>query len=381
MTPIDDAMTTARSSALASVTIAQRGRRRRARARVMTNAGEGRRGNGNSNGTSNEKATAPSRARAALRVALNLPTSPIGSYVSSPTSAFHRVDARVKQAWLGALLVFPASGTAEEKVATCVALALASALATPKRVWVTQLRTLCAVCAAFFVCVAIGADGVAPVVSAREPPAAYEGLGGVPELATGYRYSLVRLGPLQVTRKGINLAITSSAMTFTVLQSTHLALCVTTPEAMASGLRWYLAPLRKVRAPVDEIIFTLLLSLRFTSIVFEEARNLLLGLAARDVDWRALGWRGSVDLWGRLLARLLDSLFANASAISDAVTSRGYTDAKTHRLMLSGRTKPGLVENTIAIVGLVCFVGHFNEELVLAGFDAVNTNVLGGRPS
>jgi len=99
---------------------------------------------------------------------------------------------------------------------------------------------------------------------------------------------------------------------------------------------------------------------------------LSLGLAARDVDWRALGWRGSVDVFGRLLSRLLDSLFANSAAISDAVTSRGYTDAASHRFVLSGRKGPGLVENAVAVIGLAAFVGHFNGEWIAWSLDAYN---------
>ena len=315
----------------------------------------------------------PPAAQRALTKFLELPAVPIGSFVSSPTSPLHRMDARVKQAWLAALLLLPASGSVDDKIATCALLTATTVAALPRRVWRPQLQSLMTVCAVFFVAVAIGADSVAPVVSTREPPASLEGLEGLPELASSYKYVLFHLGPLQLTRKGINLAVTSSAMTFTVLQSAHLALCVTTPEAMAAGLRWYLAPLRALRVPVEEVIFTLLLSLRFTSIVFEEVRNLSLGLAARDIDWRALGWRGSVDLSGRLLERLLDSLFANSAAISDAVISRGYKDAASHRLMLSGRTSPGLVENVVGIVVLVAFVAHFNEEAIVWSLDAFNT--------
>jgi len=318
----------------------------------------------------------PPMAQRALSKFLELPTVPIGSFVSSPTSMLHRMDPRIKQAWLAALLVLPAGGDVSDKLMTCAALTAASAAALPRRVWRPQLTSLITVCGVFFVLVAIGADSVAPVVSAREPPASLEGLDGLPDLPSAYRYVLFHVGPLQLTRKGINLAVTSSTLTFTVLQSAHLALCVTTPEAMASGLRWYLAPLRALRVPVDEVIFTLLLSLRFTSIVFEEVRNLSLGLAARGVDWRALGWRGSVDVGSRLLTRLLDALFANAAAIGDAVTSRGYADASSHRFMLAGRTKPGLVENTLGIVVLVAFIGHFNQELFLSGFSALNASAL-----
>ena len=37
----------------------------------------------------------------------------------------------------------------------------------------------------------------------------------------------------------------------------------------------------------DSAGLTLLLSLRFMSLVFEEARNIALGLAARNIDWKA----------------------------------------------------------------------------------------------
>ena len=50
-----------------------------------------------------------------------------------------------------------------------------------------------------------------------------------------------------------------------------------------------LSPLRLIGLPVSEISLTLLLSLRFLAIVFEEIRNLALGLAARNIQWRAMG--------------------------------------------------------------------------------------------
>ena len=97
---------------------------------------------------------------------------------------------------------------------------------------------------------------------------------------------LFSMSACAATRRGVNLAVTSSCLTFTVLQSAHLTLCTTTPEAMAAGLRWYLRPLAVLRAPVDEIVFTLLLSLRFTAIVFEEVRNISLGRAVQvDPAW------------------------------------------------------------------------------------------------
>ena len=72
------------------------------------------------------------------------------------------------------------------------------------------------------------------------------------------------------------------------VQSASLCLTTTPAEELALGLKLWLAPLRVVRVPVDEICMTLLLSLRFMSVVFDELRNLSLGLAARSVPWKRL---------------------------------------------------------------------------------------------
>lgn len=306
-------------------------------------------------------------AQRALAKFLELPAVPIGSYVSSPTSPLHCLDPRVKQAWLAALLLLPPNGTPEEKVLVCAALALATSAALPARVWRPQLTTLAGACAVLFALMVVGADSVVPVIQPREPPAAAEGLLLAPQLDHAYRYVLVHLGPLQVTRRGVNLAVSSSCLTFTVLQSAHLTLCTTTPEAMASGLRWYLQPLAALRAPVNEIVFTLLLSLRFTAIVFEEVRNISLGLAARGVDWRSLGWRGTISLFSSLLSRTLESLFATSSAVADAVTTRGFNGADQHRFFTAvsarGRRTQQVILNRAgdfaAMVALCAFVSHF----------------------
>lgn len=80
-------------------------------------------------------------------------------------------------------------------------------------------------------------------------------------------------------------------------------------------LRW-LSPLKPLGVPTQRIALTLLLSLRFMSLVFEEVRNLCLGLAARGVDWRAQGGRGSMDILGRLVVRLFGNLFTRSEKIS-----------------------------------------------------------------
>lgn len=55
-----------------------------------------------------------------------------------------------------------------------------------------------------------------------------------------------------------------------IFQSASLCLATTTPEQLALALRWFLFPLTYIGVPVGEIILTLLLSLRFINLVFDE---------------------------------------------------------------------------------------------------------------
>lgn len=57
-----------------------------------------------------------------------------------------------------------------------------------------------------------------------------------------------------------------------IFQSASLCLTSTTPEQLAFALQWFINPLGCLGFPVGEVILTLLLSLRFISLVFDEVR-------------------------------------------------------------------------------------------------------------
>lgn len=66
-----------------------------------------------------------------------------------------------------------------------------------------------------FVMLALGTDGAPPVMQARRPLLA-EGLPKLPAALSGYKYVLFKLGPFQLTRKGVSLAAAASCLSFTV---------------------------------------------------------------------------------------------------------------------------------------------------------------------
>lgn len=61
-----------------------------------------------------------------------------------------------------------------------------------------------------------GTDSVPAFLQSRTPPPSLIGLPGIPSSLSGYSYLIMKLGPLQLTRKGLSLASTSACLSFTV---------------------------------------------------------------------------------------------------------------------------------------------------------------------
>lgn len=98
---------------------------------------------------------------------------------------------------------------------------------------------------------------------------------------------------------------------------------------------------------------TLLLSLRFMSLVFEEARNLSLGTAARGINWNNLGPAGGIQILLRLAGRLFSNLMQRSDSIAQAMCARGFVGPQDHKLYLTQTQSSSWIANSIAAVLLV----------------------------
>lgn len=67
-----------------------------------------------------------------------------------------------------------------------------------------------------FISLGLGADSAPSVFQSRAPPQSVTGLPSVPPSLDGYSYLMMKLGPLQLTRKGFLVASTSACLSFTV---------------------------------------------------------------------------------------------------------------------------------------------------------------------
>lgn len=230
---------------------------------------------------------------------------PFSSYVAHPRTPLHRVDARIKQAWLlGLVFVIPRAPW-QLKLGLVVATAALAVTCLPRRLSAAQLSRLLPLAALICVMASLTADQTVPSVVSSMPPPELQDLPSLERLSDGYqcvptastsrqhgwlasgtehlgvrrparafrgccsarRYTFFSFAFLSVSRFSLGLGASAGAVTFALLQLTATFLVTTPPEQMALSFRWFLSPLRLVGVPVERATFRLLLALRFVSLV------------------------------------------------------------------------------------------------------------------
>uniref|UniRef100_A0A0D6QTE0 Uncharacterized protein n=1 Tax=Araucaria cunninghamii TaxID=56994 RepID=A0A0D6QTE0_ARACU len=270
-----------------------------------------------------------------FRMVAGVTSSPLAQYIPSPTTFLHSLDPRVKQAWLLALVVLPSRSHMVIRLGFVMFLAFLSMWTLPRDIWQDQLPRMTLLSGILFITLALGTDGAPPLVQMRTPPPSMLHIPSLPPALGMYSYVVMKLGPLQITRKGLSLATTASCLSFTILQSASLCLTTTKPEQLAAALWWYMLPSAHIGAPVDEMVLTLLLSLRFISLVFDEVRNIALGIVARGIEWKNLTLLETLAILFGYLERIFGNLFHHAEQISQAMIARGFRgNATNHKIYL-----------------------------------------------
>jgi energy-coupling factor transport system permease protein len=295
-----------------------------------------------------------------------LKTLPIGLYLEEPETWMHRLDARVKLAWLVSLLVTPILANPWWRfgvVATLILLTISALI--PLRVWRQQMGVLLFLCSIMLVLTLVLPDGLAIGHQPRLPTAddiqritpgpfsgeltqltakylsIENGIDPSPDPfgeallqppPTSYRYVLVDQGPLKITQQSLELGIRLSTLFFTLIYGTNLFLLTTAPEEITVALEALMKPLRWFKLPVTEIVLTVTLSLRFIPLVLEEIQNLIRSVQTRAINWKKLGIRGAAQVWLAVMERLLKNLLLRAEQTAAAMQVRGFSTPSTHRV-------------------------------------------------
>lgn len=262
---------------------------------------------------------------------------PIGLYLEQPVTWLHRIDARVKLAWLLSFLLTPVLANMAWRIGLVAVLTLLTLSARiPWRVWRQQMGGLLILFTLASLLIMVMPDGIAVVTQPQWPtPDAIAELeldtvGTLPE--TAYHYVLVDLKWVQITQKSLKLAVKVGTLLFTLIYSTNLFLLTTAPEEITAAIEELMSPLRWFKLPVTEIALTLTLALRFIPLVLEEVQNLIRSVRTRAINWRKLGWRHASQIWLMVAERLLDNLLLRAQQIAGAMKVRGFTSPERHQV-------------------------------------------------
>lgn len=252
---------------------------------------------------------------------------PIGLYLEKPLTWLHRLDPRVKLAWLMTFLVAPLLANAWWRLALSgILVGLTLTARIPWRVWRQQLGWLSFFCLLVLVLTAFSPDGFSVLDQPRWPDAS------LPSPSTDYQYVVFERGKLLITRRSLELGIRISTLVFTLIYSTNLYLLTTAPEEITAALEELMEPLRCFNLPVTEISLTLTLALRFIPLVLEEVQNLARSIRTRAINWKHLGLKRSFQVWLLVVERLLANLLLRAEQMAIAMETRGFTSPNEHRV-------------------------------------------------
>mgnify|MGYP002776988447 CR=1 FL=1 len=272
---------------------------------------------------------------------------PLGLYLEQPITWLHKLDPRVKLAWLMSFLFAPILANSLWRIALAGLLILITLTARiPLRVWRQQMGWLLSLSVLVFILSAIAPDGLAvshqPRLPSNDIALTQPSTAGEQQRTTNsplpitnpqsYSYILFKQGPITITRRSLDLGIRVSTLLFTLIYSTNLYLLTTAPEEITAGIESLMHPLRWLKWPVTEIALTLTLSLRFIPLVLEEVQNLGRSVWTRAINWNKLGLRRSIKVWLLVAERLLENLLLRAEQIASAMKVRGFTTPNTHRV-------------------------------------------------
>ena len=135
---------------------------------------------------------------------------------------------------------------------------------------------------------------------------------------------LVRLGPLTISREGVDQGAFLTIRLGMLLLSSTLLTLTTAPVALTDGLEWLLAPLKRLRVPSHEIAMMMTIALRFIPTLTRELDDLIKAQRARGVEFKVRDPRRFAQAILPLAVPLFVLSFRRADDLAVAMTSRCY---------------------------------------------------------
>jgi energy-coupling factor transport system permease protein len=145
------------------------------------------------------------------------------------------------------------------------------------------------------------------------------------------------IGPLVISEGSARLGGRLYVVFLALYTLALLLTMTTTPVALIEGLTMLLAPLRRLRLPIDEFALMALLALRFIPTLTEEVELLIKAQTARGADFTHGTLRERAQSLAALFVPLLQGALRRAADLATALEARGYTTDGRQTLLHEGR--------------------------------------------
>ncbi|HJZ49662.1 MAG TPA: energy-coupling factor transporter transmembrane component T [Roseiflexaceae bacterium] len=157
------------------------------------------------------------------------------------------------------------------------------------------------------------------------------------------------IGPLVLTSGGARLGGRLYAVFLSLYTLALLLTMTTTPVALIEGLTMLLAPLRRLRLPIDEFALMALLALRFIPTLTEEIELLVKAQMARGADFTHGTLQERAQSLAALFVPLLQGALRRAAELATALDARGYAIEGQQTMLHEG----ALAVRDYAVMGAV----------------------------
>ena len=144
---------------------------------------------------------------------------------------------------------------------------------------------------------------------------------------------LFNIGPLEVTREGLNQAIFMALRLIFLIMGTSLLTLTTSPISLTDGIEKLLNPLKVIGLPAHELAMMMTIALRFIPTLLEETDKIMKAQMARGADFES----GNILNRAKNLVPLLVPLFVNsfrrADELAMAMEARCYRGGENRTRM------------------------------------------------
>lgn len=124
---------------------------------------------------------------------------------------------------------------------------------------------------------------------------------------------LFSIGPLSVTKEGLEQAIFMALRLIFLIMGTSILTLTTSPISLTDGIEKILSPLKVIGLPAHELAMMMTIALRFIPTLLEETDKIMKAQMARGADFES----GNILNRAKNLVPLLVPLFVNAFRRAD----------------------------------------------------------------